>query len=158
MPDDRLLAALAADMPARRKSSNYPAPFAERVAGRTKQALGDRFGIRSFGVNRTTLAPGAQTALLHRHEVQDELVYVLEGAPLLRTDAGEVRLAPGMVAGFPANGPAHHIVNDTDTPVALLEIGDRQPGDGAVYPEDDLVATQLPDRTWAFHRKDGTPY
>lgn len=157
MSDDRPLALLAADVPPRAKKSNYPSPFAERMEGRTKQRLGDAFSIASFGVNRTTLAPGAQTALMHRHTVQDELVYVLAGRPTLRTPDAEVQLEPGMVAGFPAQGPAHHLVNRTDEPVVLLEIGDRNPGDAATYPEDDLVADKQ-DHGWVFTHKDGTPY
>jgi uncharacterized cupin superfamily protein len=62
-----------------------------------------------------------------------------------------------MVAGFAAGGPAHHLVNDTDEDVVLLEIGDRLPGDGASYPEDDLVAEKR-DGRWVFTHKDGAPY
>ena len=37
-----------------------------------------------------------------------------------------------------------------------LEVGDRMPGDGAVYPDDDLRAETTP--AYNFVRKDGTPY
>ena len=43
---DRPLALIAADAPLRSKASNYPAPFAARVAGREKRPLGDLFGLR----------------------------------------------------------------------------------------------------------------
>ena len=42
--------------------SNYPEPFRARVAGRRKQRLGDALGLKNYGVNLTTLAPGAQSA------------------------------------------------------------------------------------------------
>ena len=148
---------LATDVPPRTKPSNYPSPFAERVAGRTKRQLGDHFGLRSFGVNHTTLAPGAMSALMHRHTVQDEFVYVIEGHPTLHTPDGSQQLAPGMCVGFPAGGVAHHLVNRTDHPVVYLEIGDRQPGDAASYPQDDLVAEHT-GTGWRFTHKDGTPY
>ena len=45
---------IAAQVAPRAKASNYPAPFASRVGGRRKRALGDVFGLRNFGVNRTT--------------------------------------------------------------------------------------------------------
>jgi uncharacterized cupin superfamily protein len=35
----------ATDVPVRNKSSNYPEPFASRMAGREKRALGDYFGL-----------------------------------------------------------------------------------------------------------------
>lgn len=159
MSDDPApLAIRAAEAAPRAVSSNYPEPFRSRMAGRTKRPLGDPFGLRNFGVNLTRLAPGAQSALLHRHSRQDEFVYILEGEPTLVTDRGEVPLAPGMCAGFPAGGHAHHLVNRTDRHVLYLEIGDRSAGDSATYPADDIQAALGPDGKWAFTRKDGTPY
>lgn len=152
------LALNAADVPARTKPSVYPEPFAVRMAGREKRALGDQFGLTNFGVNLTRLKPGGESALLHRHTKQDEFVYVLEGAPTLVTDRGETVLNPGMCAGFPAQGVAHHLVNRTDRDVVILEIGDRSAGDGASYPEDDLQAVQTSDGGWKFTRKDGSDY
>ncbi len=158
MTDPRPIALVAADAPLRAKASNYPEPFASRVAGRVKRPLGDPFGLKNFGVNLTRLPPGAVSALHHRHSRQDELVYVLEGEPTLVTDAGEVLLRPGMVAGFPAGGAAHHLENRTDRDCVILEVGDRSPGDEASYPEDDVRAVLGGDGKWRFARKDGTPY
>ncbi|MBW3098611.1 cupin domain-containing protein [Pseudohoeflea coraliihabitans] len=155
---EKPLAIRAADAPARQKPSNYPEPFASRMAGRHKHPLGDLFGLTNFGVNLTRLEPGAETALLHRHSRQDEFVYVLEGAPTLVTDTGEIDLQPGMCSGFKAGGLAHHIVNRSDRPAVILEIGDRRPGDSGEYPKDDLVAALGSDGAWIFTRKDGTPY
>lgn len=142
----------------RAKASNYPEPFASRVQGRVKRPLGDLFSLTNFGVNLTELAPAAESALLHRHSRQDEFVYILEGTPTLVTDQGEELLQPGMCAGFPAGGHAHHLVNRTDQIVRYLEIGDRTPGDEGSYPADDLVAVMGTDGKWAFTRKDGTQY
>ncbi|MEL7048903.1 MAG: cupin domain-containing protein [Pseudomonadota bacterium] len=155
---DRPIAVSAANTQPRKKSSGYPAPFADRVADRVKRPLGDQFGLTNFGVNLTTLKPGSESALLHRHKTQDEFIYILEGRPTLVTDQGEVQLAPGMCAGFPANGIAHHLVNRTQNDVTYIEIGDRSPNDEGTYPNDDLKAVQSPDGKWQFTRKDGTPY
>ena len=148
----------ATAVPPRAKASNYPPQFAVRMAGREKRALGDRFGLKAFGVNLTRLAPGAQSALLHRHTRQEEFLYVLEGEPTLVTDAGEMILRPGLCAGFPAGGTAHHLVNRTQRDVTYLEVGNRVQGDEGIYPSDDLKAATAPDGTWRFTRKDGTPY
>ena len=56
-------------------------------------------------------------------------MYILEGEPILVTDTEEISLSPGMCAGFPAKGIAHHLVNRTANDVVYLEIGDRTPGD-----------------------------
>ena len=152
------VAIVAEEAPARTKPSNYPEPFASRVAGRLKRPLGDLFGLTNFGVNLTRLAPGAISALRHTHTKQDEFVYILEGHPTLRSDEGETPLAPGMCAGFKAGtGNGHHLVNETSKEVLYLEVGDRTPGDEASYPDDDLKA-MLVEGKWRFTRKDGTPY
>jgi uncharacterized cupin superfamily protein len=109
-------------------------------------------------VNLTRLVPGGESALLHRHSGQDEYIYILEGEPTLITDVGEVTLGPGMCAGFPAQGPAHQLVNRSDRDVLYLEIGDRSSGDEGSYPDDDLKAVLGPDGKWLFSHKDGRPY
>lgn len=159
MKDKHLpIAIQAEEAPARTKPSLYPKPFAARVDGRVKRALGDLFGLRNFGVNLTRLTPGSISALRHAHTRQDEFIFVLQGEPTLYTDQGPTRLAPGMCAGFPAGtGDAHHLVNESDHDVLYVEVGDRTSGDSAVYPDDDLAAA-LVDEEWKFTHKDGTPY
>jgi uncharacterized cupin superfamily protein len=158
MSSNRPVAILAADAPARVKSSNYPEPFASKMAGRLKRPLGDLFGLANFGVNLTTLGPGAISALRHSHSKQDEFIYILKGRPTLRTNAGATSLAPGMCAGFKAgSGDAHHLINETDEEVVYLEVGDRAPGDEGAYPDDDIRA-ELKEGRWAFTHKDGQPY
>ncbi|WP_119156002.1 cupin domain-containing protein [Caldimonas tepidiphila] len=153
------VAVLAADAPLRTTPSLYPEPFASRMAGREKRPLGELFGLRNFGVNLTRLAPGAVSALRHAHSRQDEFVYVLAGHPVLRTDAGDTPLAPGMCAGFAAgSGDAHQLLNPGDEEVLYLEVGDRSAGDAVAYPDDDLQAVLGPDGRWRFLHKDGTPY
>ena len=152
------LAVAAADAPARAKRSGYPQQFLARVEGRLKRPLGDLFGLASFGVNLTRLAPRASSALRHWHTKQDEFVYILEGHPTLHTDEGRTRLSPGMCAGFRGGNPnGHCLVNETDEDVVYLEVGDRGPGDGAEYPDDDMRAV-LAEGGYKFVHKDGTPY
>jgi uncharacterized cupin superfamily protein len=138
--------------------SGYPQDLRRKVEGREKRVLGDVFGLANFGVNLTTLAPGAASALRHAHRTQDEFVYILEGEPTLVTDAGDTPLRPGMCAGFKAgSGDAHCLVNRTDQPVVYIEIGDRSPGDVVAYPDDDLHAEMGSDGKWRYSRKDGSP-
>lgn len=139
--------------------SSYPEPFASRMSGRRKQPLGSPFGLANFAVNRTTLEPGAASALHHAHRTQDEFIYVLEGSPTLITDDGRFKLAPGDCFGFRAGtGEAHHLINETDADAVFLEVGDRSDGDQVTYPEDDLEAHGKPEGGWSFTRKDGTSY
>ncbi|MGE0115199.1 MAG: cupin domain-containing protein [Steroidobacteraceae bacterium] len=155
---DSSIAVFAAEVASRKKPSNYPEPFASRMAGREKRALGEIFGLKNFGVNLTRLQPGAVSALRHAHSKQDEFIYILQGHPLLVTDQGETPLAPGMCAGFAAGtGDAHHLVNLSSEEVVYLEVGDRTPGDTAFYPDDDIQAAMVEGK-WRFTHKDGTAY
>jgi uncharacterized cupin superfamily protein len=149
----------AAEAPPKAKASNYPEPFYSRMLKREKRPLGDLFELQNFGVNLTRLAPGGESSLRHAHTKQDEFIYILEGRPILVTNAGEMQLEPGMCAGFRAGtGDAHHLVNRTGAEVVYLEVGDRSEGDGASYPDDDIKAEMLSAGKWRFTRKDGTPY
>lgn len=158
MSDEKPSAVRALDIAPRSKPSTYPEPFFSRMAGREKRQLGEAFGLTNFGVNLTRLKPGGESALLHRHTRQDEFIYILDGSPTLVTEEGETPMAPGMCAGFPAEGAAHQLVNRTAADVLYLEIGDRTPGDAASYPRDDIQADLDPDGQWRFTHKDGSPY
>jgi uncharacterized cupin superfamily protein len=143
----------------RSRPSGYPAKFQPLVAGREKRPLGEHFGLTNFGVNLTRLKPGAHSSLRHAHTKQDEFIYVVEGNPVLVTDAGEEWLSPGMCVGFAhGSGNAHHLINRTGADVVILEVGDRTPGDAATYPDDDIRAEQVDGARYRFTRKDGTPY
>src|SRR5487761_1098070 len=149
----------AAAAPPARSGRGYPEPFAARVAGRLRRPLGDLFGLTSFGVNLTRLPPGGASALRHTHTREDEFIYIVEGAPILVTNAGETPLRPGMCAGFKAgSGDAHHLLNRTINDVVYLEIGNRDPGDTVIYPDDDIGRALAPDGARLFVHRDGTPY
>jgi uncharacterized cupin superfamily protein len=149
---------VASDVPPPQRPTYYPQPFAARMTGRLKRRLGEVFGLKNFGINLTRIAPGGISSLRHRHSRQDEFVYVLEGTATLVTDDGEALIGPGECTGFPAGGPAHHLVNRTNADVVYLEVGDRSPGDQVTYPVDDLRAELAADGQWVFLRKSGESY
>ncbi|MEL6555006.1 MAG: cupin domain-containing protein [Cyanobacteria bacterium J06621_11] len=139
--------------------TTYPEAFRSFVAGRSRQRVGNAAGLKSFGVNLTTLQPGSQSALRHWHSAQDEFIYIVEGELVLVTDAGEQLLKPGDMAGFAAgieNG--HHLVNRSEAAATYLEIGDRTKPDQGNYPDQDLVCMPTDSGTTQFIHKDGSPY
>ncbi len=141
-----------------RTGSSYPAPFADDCATREKRALGDALGLKAFGVNFTTLPPGAWSAQRHWHSDEDEFVYVVEGELTLVTDGGEQVLRAGMAAGFPAGvADGHHLVNRSREPAVYLEVGDRPARDEVVYPDIDLRAQGGPGG-FVFSHRNGEPY
>jgi uncharacterized cupin superfamily protein len=141
-----------------RTSTIYPAEFAGRLAGRSKQALGNAAGLDQFGVNLTRLAPGAISALRHWHENEDEFVFVLEGEATLVEDGGETLLKIGDAAGFKAGvANGHQIANRSGRDVVYLEIGTRAGAERATYPDDDLVYERINGKH-RFIRRDGAAY
>jgi uncharacterized cupin superfamily protein len=120
--------------------TNYPEPLNKVVVGRSRKRLGVAAGLDQFGVNLTTLKPGAASALRHWHQKEDELVYVLEGEVVLVEDDGETVLKSGDAAGFKANVPnGHQLVNKSARDAIYLEIGMRSKQERAEYPDVDLV-------------------
>lgn len=108
--------------------------------GRSKRKLGDVVGITQFGVNHTTLEPGAFSALRHWHQGEDEFIFVLNGELSLIDENGAHKLEPGCFCGFPAGSQnAHHIENTGNQPASFIEVGSRRPGQDTVhYPDDDF--------------------
>lgn len=136
----------------------YPAPFDEPCLSRERRRLGDAAGLTQFGVNLLRLPPGAWSSQRHWQTASDEFVYVLSGEVTLVTDAGAELLGPGDAAGFKAGDPdGHCLQNRPDRDALVLEVGTRLPGDGADYPDIDMLAT--PDgKPTLYTRRDGTPY
>jgi uncharacterized cupin superfamily protein len=142
-----------------RSSSAYPEPFRSRVLPREKRAVGDALGLTKIGVNLTTLPPGKESSMRHFHTREDELIFVLEGEVVLRSDEGEQVLTAGMCAGFVAGSRnSHQLANRSDRPARYLEISNRDPDDGAEFPDTDLAYRKAPDGRPIFTHKDGRPY
>lgn len=141
-----------------RRGTIYPKEYAAGFEKRVKRALTGPMGLTQFGVNLTTLEPGAMSAHRHWHRAEDEAIYVLEGEITLIDDSGETLLTPGMAAGFPAGeANGHHLVNKSAKPATYLEIGTRAESEDATYPDIDLRAEKR-GSTFRFFHKDGTPY
>lgn len=145
------------DVAGRRRTA-YPPEFAPSVDGRIKRALGDAGGLSQFGVNLTTLEPGAMSSQRHWHKTEDEFVYIVDGELILVTDAGEETLHEGMAAAFPAGeANGHHFINRSTRTATYLEIGTRARDDDIDYPDIDMRAVKRDGRL-QFVRKTGEPY
>jgi uncharacterized cupin superfamily protein len=138
--------------------TGYPAPYDHVVVGRERKRLGNAAGLDQFGVNLTTLKPGASSALRHWHEREDEFIYMLEGELVLIEDEGETLLKPGDAAGFKANsGNGHHLVNKSNRDAVYLEVGTRSKLERVEYPEADLLVVR-DDKAFRYTHKNGDPY
>jgi uncharacterized cupin superfamily protein len=137
----------------------YPEAYRAGAAKRFNRRLGKHAGLTNFGVNITRIEPGGQSAYRHAHKTQDEFVYVLSGEVVMETNSGAQTLGPGMCAGFPAGtGEAHRFVNNSQSDVVLLVVGDKSPNDEVTYPYIDMHGKMGADGKYTFTRKDGTPF
>jgi uncharacterized cupin superfamily protein len=138
--------------------TGYPPPYDRVVVGRIRKRLGNAAGLDQFGVNLTTLKPGAASALRHWHHNEDELVYMLHGEVVLTEDGGETVLCAGDAAGFKASAPnGHHLANRSDRDAVYLEIGTRSKNERAEYPDVDLLVIR-DDKGIRYTHKNGEPY
>ena len=120
-------------------TTGYPEPFRQAVAGRSRKRLGNAGGVDQFGVNLTTLKPGAWSSQRHWHATEDEFVYMLEGELVLCEDSGETVLKAGDAAGWKANAPnGHCLINRGDRDAVYLEVGTRAKRDQVVYSDIDM--------------------
>jgi len=156
-PENRMPRIDIANVPVQ-ASTNYPEPYRQVVAGRSRQRIGNAIGLDQFGVNICTLKPGAASSLRHAHEREDELVYMLEGEVVLVEDTGETVLHPGDAAGWKAAcGIHHHLVNRSQADAVFLEIGTRAKSDRATYADADLEIVRE-NGAVRVTRKSGEPY
>ncbi len=147
----------ASDAPTR-NGSRYPAPHDEPCKARTKNILGDVFGLDQFGVNLVTLEAGAWSSQRHWHEKEDEFIYVLSGELTLVDDDGEHKLHQGMCAGFKAgNQNGHHLKNLSPNSAQYLEVGTRAKTEKGYYSDIDMMFVE-DGKGEKFQRKDGSSF
>jgi uncharacterized cupin superfamily protein len=99
-----------------------------------KQAGGKALTVRLYEL------PVAQSLCPYHYEYEEEWLLILDGAPTLRTPAGEEQLTRGDLVCFPP-GPdgAHKLTsNERDATRLLMWSSSREPA-VAVYPDSDKI-------------------
>jgi uncharacterized cupin superfamily protein len=94
------------------------------------------FGFKKIGVHHERVPAGHRLSRPHAESAEEEFVYVIEGTPDVWLDGTLHRLKPGDAVGFPAgDGLAHTFINNTNTDVHLLVVGETsKPENKIVYP------------------------
>jgi len=130
-------------------------PFAIDVVPWEDFTHGARFGMRyqhlssyggatQIGVSNEVLAPGRQANQAHYHMLEEEHVFVLEGAMTLRLGGKSYLMSAGHYVCFPAGQRVgHSLFNHTTEPCRYLIIGNSQPHDVAVHTETGRVSVKL---------------
>ena len=136
----------------------YPDPFWKVTVGRERKRLGNAVGLSQFGVNLTTLKPGAWSSQRHWHQNEDEFIYIVSGKVVLCEDGGETVLKPGDTAGWKAGVPnGHCLINRTQSDVVYIEVGTRAKNERATYSDIDMTV-ERDEHGPVYRRKTGEPY
>ncbi len=103
-------------------------------------SVGEPIGARQLGCSVTVVPPGKRAWPFHRHHVNEELVYVIEGRGTLRLGDEEHPVREGDVIAFPAGGPAHQLVNTSQEDLRYLSVSTMIAADIIEYPDSGKIA------------------
>lgn len=116
---------------------------------------GDRFGSRfrhlgrfgggsHVGVVLEELPPGKQSCPVHFHMLEEEHIFILEGAVSLLLGDASHELKAGDYACFPAGQKAGHaLINRGAETCRFLVIGESNPNEVVIYPRSGRVSVRL---------------
>jgi uncharacterized cupin superfamily protein len=103
----------------------------------TLAACGEDYHV---GVAIEELPPGMRTAPAHYHFIEEEHLYILEGALTLRLGAERYAMRAGDYACFPAGQKAGHtLVNEGDQTCRYVIVGENSPNEVVVYTDTNKV-------------------
>jgi len=126
--------------------------------------LGRQLATQMLGASLWEIDPGETAYPYHAHLAEEELLFVLEGTPSLRTPSGWREVEPGEVLAFPRGEEgAHQLVNRSDGLVRFLAVSTQYGPDIVVQIDEGKVgAFERPPRggglrLW-FRRDSAVPY
>jgi uncharacterized cupin superfamily protein/glyoxylase-like metal-dependent hydrolase (beta-lactamase superfamily II) len=117
--------------------------FSEGVDGKYAShdaEIGWYIGARRLGYQMVRLPAGARFCPMHAHDKEEELFYVIEGRPTVRTPRGDLQLRPGDFMAFPVGDRgAHELLNESDADALLLLLGADDDDEVVYYPDSHKV-------------------
>lgn len=130
-----------------------PRPIATADTPWTEWSDVPRFGLRwrhlplavgctdyRVGVAIEELPPGMQSAPAHYHLLEEEHLYILEGALTVRLGVRRHPMQAGDYVCFPAGQRAGHcLINEGTAPCRYVLVGERNPNEVVVYTDSNKV-------------------
>lgn len=119
--------------------------------------VGDLLGGARIGGSVYELAAGDRSFPYHFHHGVEEWLIVLDGAPTVRTPAGEHQLRSGDIMCFPEGAAGAH---EFRGPGRVLVISENRVPSISVYPETGKLGTRPADEAdrLNFRRSDAVDY
>lgn len=109
--------------------------------------VGFVIGARKLGYRVSTLEPGQRFCPLHSHAREEELFFVLDGEPSVRTLSGNLRCRKGDFVALPVGeSGTHQLLNESDAPATVMLLARTEEVEACYYPDSDklLVDTEVP--------------
>jgi uncharacterized cupin superfamily protein len=115
--------------------------------------IGDAIGAEKIYVNIDYVKPGGESTKYHSHSKQEEFFLIMSGTGILRIDGKEIAVKTGDVISKPSGkNIAHQFLNNSSEILQILDVGTREKGDIATYPDENI--TFLRDEKLVFNSKD----
>jgi uncharacterized cupin superfamily protein len=115
-------------------------------------------GLRRAHVNLLRVPPGKEAFMLHRHSVQEEWSYIVEGEGTAQIGDEKIKVSAGDFIAFPLNGKAHTIVNTGTRDLVYLTGGEDTPYDIGHFPSVKKMAVFKPDGIELIDESGGRTY
>ncbi len=106
--------------------------------------VGFTIGARGLGYRATTLQPGKRFCPLHTHAREEELLFVLDGEPSVRTATETIRCRKGDFVAFPIGETGtHQVLNESDTPATFILLARTEWPEVCRYPDSRKLLVDL---------------
>ncbi len=106
--------------------------------------VGFVIGARKLGYRVSTMPPGHYFCPLHGHAREEEMFFVLDGEPSIRTLAGTLRCRKGDFIAFPVGeSGTHQLLNESDAPATVLLLGRTEAFESCYYPDSDKLLVDM---------------
>jgi uncharacterized cupin superfamily protein len=149
MARDDLFSAIVAHYTAIEGKDDSHYPGSEELLG-ISASYSNLFNLMRLGIHHERLPPGRRLCWPHAEADEEEFVFVIEGQPDLWLDGHVKRLSPGDGVSFRAGtGLAHTFLNNTETDVRLLVVGEASRRRSRYhYPLHPLRNAEIGDNHW----------
>ena len=91
-------------------------------------------GLQRSHVNLLRVPPGKEAFMLHRHSVQEEWSFIVDGEGTAQIGEEKIKVSAGDFIAFPLNGKAHTILNTGTRDLVYLTGGEDSPHEIGHFP------------------------
>ena len=108
--------------------------------GGLRQRVGARVGAQKLGYSFFNVPPGKAAFPYHTHSGNEEMIYIIDGAGVLRFGKEELVVAAGTVIACPPGAEyAHQLINTGDKELRYLAVSTMEFPDLCEYPDSNKV-------------------